>query len=155
LLKPDKYKELVLHYLRKLVRAGHLTVYGFVVMPNHLHLIWELKSKVGKEMPHASFNKYTAHEIVKDLKANHPNVIPYFVVEDSERSHRVWQRDALAVLMDSRRKVEQKLDYLHRNPLHERWNLADRPENYRWSSARFYETGEDEFGFLTHYMDRF
>jgi putative transposase len=138
-----------------LVQAGHLTVFGFVIMPNHLHLVWELKRKVGKEMPHASFNKHTAHEIVKDLKANHPNVLPYFQVDDVERSHRIWQRDALAILMDSRKKVERKLDYIHRNPLHERWNMADRPENYRWSSARFYETGEDEFGFLTHYRDRF
>jgi hypothetical protein len=45
--------------------------------------------------------------------------------------------------------------YMHNNPLHERWNLADRPENYRWSSAAYYESGTDEFGFLTHYMDRF
>lgn len=34
-------------------------------------------------------------------------------------------------------------------------NLADRPENYFWSSAKFYETGQDDFNFLAHYMDRF
>jgi putative transposase len=55
---------------------------------------------------------------------------------------------------------QQKLEraafrYLHMNPLHARWNLADRPENYYWSPARFYETGIDDFGFLTHYMNRF
>jgi hypothetical protein len=25
------------------------------------------------------------------------------------------------------------------------------PENYQYSSARFYETGVDEFGWLTHF----
>ncbi|MCY7352254.1 MAG: transposase [Cytophagaceae bacterium] len=155
LLKPDKYKEIVVDYLKELVEEKHVIVYGFVIMPNHLHLVWEMKSKVGKEMPYASFNKHTAHETVKDLKSNHPNVLAYFVVNDAERQHRIWRRNPLAILMNSRLKVEQKLDYIHRDPLHERWNLADQPENYRWSSATFYETREDEFGILTHYMERF
>ncbi|MBS1755173.1 MAG: transposase, partial [Bacteroidetes bacterium] len=33
------------------------------------------------------------------------------------------------------------------------WNLADLPEQYRWSSARFYDDGFDEFQLLTHYRD--
>ena len=57
--------------------------------------------------------------------------------------------------MDFKNKLEQRLIYMHNNPLHERWNLAERPEHYFWSSARFYDTGVDEFGFLTHYMERF
>ena len=76
-------------------------------------------------------------------------------MDDPERSHRIWQRDPLAILMDNQKKVEQKIIYMHNNPLHERWNLVDCPESYRWSSAGFYETGVDEFGILTHYMDRF
>jgi hypothetical protein len=45
----------------------------------------------------------------------------------------------------------QKLGYIHDNPLQQKWQLADLPENYKYSSARFYETGEDEFRLLTHY----
>ena len=81
--------------------------------------------------------------------------MPFFKVDEKERKFRVWQRDPLAILMDGKLKLEQKIDYIHFNPLQEMWNLADSPENYRWSSAKFYETGEDEFGVLTHYMDRF
>ena len=47
------------------------------------------------------------------------------------------------------------MDYIHNNPLHERWNLAIRIEEYRWSSANFYRMNKDEFGILTHYMDGF
>lgn len=115
-----------------------------------------MEKKFGTPMrPHASFNKYTSHLIIKDLQNNHPQVLPYFKVEEKERKYRVWQRDPLAVLMDNRQKVEQKIDYIHNNPLHERWNLAQRPEVYRWSSAKFYEKGEDEYGFLTHFKERF
>lgn len=155
LFRPVKYKKLLLAELRKLVDRKLIVVYGFVIMPNHLHLVWELVTKNGREMPNASFNKAVAHEIMKDLKLNHHAVLPYFKVNEKERQFRIWQRDPLAILMDSRRKVEQKLDYIHANPLQERWNLAMAPEEYEWSSAGFYETGIDQFGFLTHYMDRF
>ena len=155
LLKQDKYKQVVIEELQWLVERKLIVVYGFVIMPNHLHLIWEMLAKNGKEMPYASFNKRTSGQFLADLRANHPRVLPHFAVDEKERAHRFWQRDALAILMDSRKKVEQKLTYIHLNPLHERWNLADRPENYRWSSAKFYETGEDKFGILTRYMERF
>jgi putative transposase len=154
LLKHDKYKQLVIDNLRDLVQKKMIVIYGFVIMPNHLHLIWELKSKNGKEMPHASFNKATAHLIVNDLKEYHSNVLPYFEVKEKDRNFRIWQRDPLAVLMDSREKLEQKLNYIHNNPLNERWNLSERPEDYYWSSAKFYETNQDDFGFITSYADR-
>ena len=49
--------------------------------------------------------------------------------------------------------VQQKLEYIHLNPLQEKWNLATRPEEYYWSSAKYYEIGIDDFGILTNYFD--
>ena len=106
-------------------------------------------------MPHASFNKYTSHEMVKQLKNNHPHLLPVFAVEEKDRKYRIWQRDPLAIIMDNKQKCSQKLDYTHTTPLQERWNLAAREEEYAWSSARFYLTGQDNFGFLTHFAERF
>jgi hypothetical protein len=48
------------------------------------------------------------------------------------------------------RFFKQKFDYLHENPCQPHWQLATRAEDYKFSSARFYDTGEDEFGFLCH-----
>ena len=76
-LLQHKYKELIISELKKLVSKELIVVYGFVIMPNHLHFIWELNKKNGKEMPHASFNKATGHEIIKDLIINHTTVLPY------------------------------------------------------------------------------
>jgi len=39
------------------------------------------------------------------------------------------------------------------HPLHSKWKLADQPQDYKYSSAGFYNTGKDEFGFLENYMD--
>ncbi len=155
LLKPDKYKLVILEQLQWLVQRKKVAVYGYVIMPNHLHFIWEMLQLNGKEMPHASFNKWTSSSFLKDLRVHHPLALTSFVDESRERKHRFWQRDALAVALDSKRKLEQKLNYLHLNPLQEHWQLAVSPEEYDWSSAKFYETGQDAFDILTHYQNRF
>jgi hypothetical protein len=48
----------------------------------------------------------------------------------------------------SRDVAYQKLNYIHNNPLSERWQLALDPCDYSFSSAKFYERGLDNFGFL-------
>ncbi|MGV3587862.1 MAG: transposase [Adhaeribacter sp.] len=154
LFKPEKYKALLVGILQELRQKNLIRIYGFVIMPNHIHLIWEQIKLNGKEMPQASFPKATAHLILKDLKENHPAVLPYFKVEEKKRDYRIWLRDSLAIPLTSKEMLEQKLEYLHLNPLQARWQLAERPENYNWSSALFYETGEDNFGMLTHYRER-
>ena len=108
-----------------------------------------------KEKPLASFQKASSHEIVKDLKLNHPQVLPHFSVSEPDRQYRIWQRDPLAIQMDSKKKVSQKLDYIHNNPLQEQWNLAQKPEDYYWSSANWYQTGQNQFGFLTRFEERY
>jgi putative transposase len=155
LLKPEKYKDLILSTLEKMVLKELISVYAFVIMPNHIHLIWKLNKLNGKEKPHASFNKETSHIIVKDLKEHHPQVLSFFVEKNRERQHRIWQRDPMAIKMDNLLKVTQKVEYIHNNPLSERWNLARRPENYYWSSASYYETGKKDFSFLEDYRVHF
>src|ERR1039457_4923689 len=70
LLKQDKYKQTIIDSWRDLVQRQLISIYGFVIMPNHLHIIWEMLKMNGKEMPHASFNKFTGASIISDLKKN-------------------------------------------------------------------------------------
>jgi len=156
LLDDDFNKNIIIDCWQNLVGREKIKLYAFVIMPNHLHAIWEMLNENGKEMPHASFNKFTSHQFLKGLKEYFPDqIIHYGESRDNERNHRFWQRDPLAVLMDSRYKVEKKIEYIHLNPLQEQWNLVSKPEDYKWSSARFYEAGIDEFKILTDYRERF
>jgi len=155
LLKPDKYKTILIDLLADLVQKEQMAVYGFVIMPNHAHILLELLNMNGKEKPHASFQKASSHAIVKDLKLNHPQVLAHFSVAEPDRQYRIWQANPLAIRMDTKMKASQKLDYIHNNPLQERWNLAKRPEEYAWSSAAFYQTNHSQFDFLTRYEERF
>lgn len=155
LLKPDKYKHVLLDSLMNLTSRNKVKVYGFVIMPNHIHLIWEMLEQNGREMPYASFQKHTAHAILNDLKINHPEIHAKFRVEEKERLYRVWQRDALAVRILSREMAEQKLDYIHLNPLQPHWNLCRDPRDYYYSSAGFYESDSAKFQFIKDYRERF
>ena len=44
LLIHDKYKNIVIESLRFLVNDKRVIVYGFVIMDNHIHVIWQLQA---------------------------------------------------------------------------------------------------------------
>jgi putative transposase len=71
----DKYKTIIVETLRELVNRKKVIVYAFVIMPNHLHLVWQMVEANGKEMPHASFNKFTSHQILQDMKLRHSDIL--------------------------------------------------------------------------------
>ena len=58
-------------------------------------------------------------------------------------------RDSLNIDIGSKNFLWQKLDYIHFNRVNSKQNLAINYLDY-YSPAWFYETGEDEFGFLNN-----
>jgi REP element-mobilizing transposase RayT len=44
LLKEDKYKNIIVETLKFLVTENNVTINGFVIMPNHIHIIWQAKA---------------------------------------------------------------------------------------------------------------
>ena len=155
LLRTDKFKQIVLNSLIYLVKNEKLIVYGFVIMPNHIHIIWEMKAMNGKEKPHASFMKFTGHAFLEELRETDNPMLDRFKVERNSRNHQFWQKDALPIMTFNRKILEQKLDYTHYNPLQEHWNLVNDPNDYYFSSCSFYELGDKKFDWLTHYMEYF
>ena len=96
LLEKDIVKEVITDSLRFLSEAGKIDVYGFVIMPNHVHLIWKINEMNGKESSHGSFLKYTAHMFKKYLKTNEPSFLNKFAVDAENKKYEFWQRDSLA-----------------------------------------------------------
>ena len=153
LLSTEKYKNIILDSLIHLVKKEKIKVYGFVIMPNHIHIIWELTAMNGKEMPHASFMKFTGHQFLEELRKSNSDLLNRFKVDRNTRDHQFWQRNALPIWLYDRKIMEQKLDYTHTNPLQAHWSLVKDPNDYKYSSCSFYEQGNNRFDWLTHYMD--
>jgi hypothetical protein len=78
-----------------------------------------------------------------------PNRLQSYKVNAKDREYQIWERNSLSIDLWSPAVFTQKMDYIHNNPLQDKWRLAEYPEDYRYSSAAFYETGYDEFGLLT------
>ena len=51
LLKENKYKNIIVNSLKFFVAEGQVTINGFVVMNNHLHIIWQSKGNNSKKIP--------------------------------------------------------------------------------------------------------
>ncbi len=67
LLQKDEYKNAVINSLGYLSNSGKIDVFAFVIMQNHIHLIWRINEPNGKETSQGSFLKFTAHEFKKLL----------------------------------------------------------------------------------------
>ena len=148
LLESTSMKETIIGSLKMLSDKKLITVYGFVIMPNHIHLIWQLNRQNGKETAKGSFMKFTAHEFKKYLHLE--GGLESYKVNASNKSYEFWQRDSLGIEIWSREVARQKLDYIHANPVSGKWLLSGDDISYYYSSSRFYEFGIDEFGFLNN-----
>lgn len=155
LLKPDENKMIIINSLQWLVQQELVKIYGYVIMPNHIHLMWEQLKMNGKEFPKNSFEKFTAKTFISKMKANNDIVLNDYGVKATDRVYNIWQRDPLAIRIISRAMAAQKLDYMHLNPMQPHWILCSSPADYGFSSAKFYEQNMDEFGILTHFGEVF
>jgi putative transposase len=149
LLKPDKYKKIITDSLRFLVQDKRIILYAFVIMDNHLHLIWQIQFGISADAVQRDFLKFTAQQIKKDLLKNHRDVLARFKVDAKDRQYQFWERNPLSIELRTDKVFQQKLDYLHNNPV--KAGLCQLPEQYRYSSASFYELNITEWDFLTHF----
>ena len=145
-----------------LLNENGIKVIGYVFMPNHLHCLIYLP----KEAPELSkiignAKRFMAYEIVKRLqKSNQENLLTQLEegvsVKEAKKGklHQVFEESYDAKDCFSDKFVDQKLNYIHRNPVKGKWNLASDFLEYRYSSARFYDLNEiDKRVHLTHYQD--
>jgi putative transposase len=153
LLEPIQYKNIVTDSLEFLVDNKRVVIYGFVIMPNHIHIIWQMINQHQKENVQRDFLKFTAQKIKFDLIESHPTVLEKFKVNQKGRKYQFWQNRPLSIELYSEKVFEQKLDYIHNNPTQPKWNLCDLPENYVYSSASFYLSNQSPWTFLKHYKE--
>jgi REP element-mobilizing transposase RayT len=123
----------------------HLGIDSYVVMPTHLHLIvfdqeWD---SARLERTLTDFRKFTGRQLVEFCSSEMPSCFNTALVNAAgdDREHRFWQATRHPEYIESVAFHKQKRDYLHDNP--RRKGLVLHPAHWRWSSARWYETGED------------
>ena len=97
------------------------------------------------------FLKYTSQQIKRHLEKDNPTLLnEHFFVEAVDRKYQLWERRPLSVEIYTMDVFTQKLNYMHRNPLQDKWQLAANPEDYKYSSAAFYILNNECWPFLTN-----
>ena len=150
-MSDNHFKGIILDSLKFLTKKDHISLYAYVIMPNHIHFIWNEKQYFERESGFSSFFKYTSHKFKQRLLNISPETLKTFRVDKTDREYQFWMRNRLDVLVLSDSMFDQKLEYIHDNPVQPKYQLADRPVDYQYSSANFYENGVDEIGILTNY----
>ena len=118
-------------------------------MNNHIHLISQPLGDWTPEKIQHSLMSFTAHKFIKDLKENHEQFLQQFKVDAKDRKYQFWERNPLGIDLVNEQMFLQKFNYIHRNPVLK--GLCLLPEDYHYSSAKFYELGIDDFGMLIHF----
>jgi putative transposase len=108
--------------LERVRQSYGLCVYGYVVMPEHVHLLVNEPDKDSLAQAMQSLKQGVARRLA--LRAEDP----------------FWQARYYDFNVWSERKFVEKLRYIHRNPV--KRELVGRPEDWEWSSFRHYATGE-------------
>ena len=148
LLKPEKYKIIVLSQLKQLVDQDSILLYAYCIMNNHIHLIWQVKNRDKPSEIQKRFLEGTSKKIKEDLLVNHMEVLKLFKSTQKDRSYHFWKRRPLSIELYSPEVFGQKLDYTHNNPVNA--GICALPEEYLYSSARFYYEGIDPWKMLTN-----
>ena len=140
-----------LNYYRRQLRFKLL---AYVIMPDHFHAIiwWDAEKyrelNISKIM--RSLKSHTAREII-DLSTGSRGPLTSAVNKClgqvtqttrkkyphrriSEQKYRLWQPSFYDFNIYSEKKFQQKLDYIHNNPV--RAKIVEKPEDYKFSSFR-------------------
>ncbi len=113
-------------------------VVGYVVMPEHVHLLIS-EPEIGTPSTTMQVLKQrTARALLPKRKRRSPRQRNLFGGEPRPRAF--WQVRFYDFNVWTTKKRVEKLRYMHRNPV--KRGLVDSPEQWGWSSYRFYALGE-------------
>jgi len=128
-------RKVVLQGLDYLRNQRQVRVLGWVIMPDHLHLVLLPPDPVKLGEVIGRFKSWTAQQILSALR-------PAGAVKcRDDGSPAMWQRRCYDYNCRTPEAVRQKINYCHNNPVTR--GLVDEPSQWPWSSCNWYR-GESE-----------
>ncbi|UJH89888.1 transposase [Antarcticibacterium sp. 1MA-6-2] len=146
--RPEQ-KEVIIKSLRYCQQHKGLEIFAYCLMSNHLHMICKADEGILSDILR-DFKKFTSKEIIKTIKES-PESRRKWMLTLFERAcehlkrdqqYKVWQNGYHAESLTSGKFLNQKLNYIHHNPVKDR--IVENPEDYLFSSARNYAGMEGE-----------
>jgi len=122
----EAYTEILLESLRYSIDNKGLQLHAWVVMSNHIHLI--ASADEGKELADImrDMKKFTSQRIIAAIEANvHESRKDWLIwmfkragaANKNNETYQFWQQDNHPVELSTNEMIEQRLNYLHNNPV--------------------------------------
>lgn len=139
LLGSVRNRELLVHVLEQVRRRYHFVLLGYVVMPEHVHLLIREPERGDPSRVMQAIKQGFARRLLTRLRqaANQQQLSLW--TGPVERG-RIWQPRFYDFVVYSDHKRVEKLRYMHRNPV--KRGLVLEPEQWAWSSYRHYAYAE-------------
>lgn len=139
------YADIVLDSLMHCIQTKGLQLHAYVIMSNHLHLIASSRPGFNLADTIRDFKKYTSKQILKAIQTENESrrewMLTIFRMAGTRNSHNTtfqfWQQDNHPIELNTNKLLEQKLDYIHQNPVKAGW--VKEAEDYVYSSASAYQ----------------
>jgi putative transposase len=149
LLNQDRCKRIVIHFLEECRRDLAGICLGFVVMPEHVHVLVRFRQTGSLSLFKQEWKRRSSVKLVDYFTRQRNPVLSYITRADG--THRVWTPKQYDFNVYSRKKAVEKLNYMHENP--RRRGLVTRAEDWPYSSARWYAYRKSVGVTLTHIDD--
>jgi len=136
IFKNNTARDIFLRNLSELRALHPFKLVGYVIMHDHVHLIINpLEPNISVLL--RKLKGKSAREIIDWLLANgHASSLTKLRLNVKDREYAVWQKDSSAIDLFSHKFLQQKLRYIHMNPV--RAGYCESPEDWRGSSYRAY-----------------
>ncbi len=141
----NSYKDILLESLTFCQEQKGMEIVAWCIMTSHIHLVFRSVKGRKPELLLGDFKRFTSRALVKAIKDNQRESRKEFLLEQFKkaavtssnvRHHQFWRHDNRPIELWSNRVIEQKVNYIHQNPVEA--GLVYKPEDYVYSSAMDY-----------------
>jgi len=144
--KEEKYFQIIIDSLKFCQKQKGLYLLGYVIMLNHVHLLTGNNENTSISNIMRDFRHYTANQIIKNLSEDNEKLILYVFKKAGEKcakkqQYKVWQDDFHPEAILSEDWLQQKMEYIHYNPVKK--GYIEKPEYWKYSSARNWLCDDD------------
>lgn len=132
-------RALFLEVLEQVRRSYHFVVVGYVVMPEHVHLLLSEPERGNPSVVMQALKQRFARKLLRKLRSGADSRQGELWSATLDEGH-IWQRRFYDFVVFTEKKRVEKLRYMHRNP--GKRGLVLEPQQWPWSSYRHYADGE-------------
>jgi putative transposase len=139
LLNSVRTRNLAVKILGAVRQRFGIALLGYVIMPEQVHVLMNELPGIPPARVIQVFKQRVSRQM-RGRKRIWAGPLSLRFPEDAADLRRFWQRRYYDFNVYTEKKLREKLDYMHINPVREK--LVQHPRDWPWSRWTFYERGE-------------